>query len=84
MIVFTYKHKATAHIPQQYLDVVVYDSIKDKEIYTDHLRNGSIEWIDQQTFKANYTPGNPEAHKSYYYFFNIETLVKSTQAPQEK
>lgn len=83
-LVFQKKNTPTRMNPAKIIHVVVVDTVSAKEIFNEEIINGSFEWVDEFIFKVNYTPGNPELGKDYFYYFNMKTKKKTRSISPNK
>ncbi len=79
MMILTHSKEITSKYPEKRLNIIIYDTKQNKEIFNDHYKNGVMEWINDHIIKVSYTPGNPEKGKSYAYYYDLISKTKQTQ-----
>lgn len=77
LLILTNVAETNLKYPDAYLDLVVFDSLTNKELLKDHLRNGKLEWVNESKFKVTYTPGNPEKEKVYFFYYDLISKTKN-------
>lgn len=72
LLILSKLSEETPKNPNSLLELIIIDTENQNNIiFNNKLMSGTIEWVDENTMKVNYTPGNPEKGKKYAYYFNI-------------